>query len=295
MIKDFIETESVINLPFFDTIKEIVICNICLGILVNPRECNSCQNSFCKNCLDEWMCFNDSCPYKCQKTSFKDSSRTLKNLLEKLNFICLFCQDSQNKYTYLNYINHIKKCENIKVNCPTCNSVVYKKKLNSNKIYEKMKDNNNKLSEENRSLKEENKQLREEIEKIKKSQNESSFKITSNNNMNNQISIANNTMSNLHTRVNRFNLNDNPISIMNNNMNDISEIGLIDKCEHFKGNYIPIFSCCEKSFPCYLCHDKVQDHEYKISSKVVCLICKNIYSGSKCNNCNTHQIYRRKE
>ena len=76
---------------------------------------------------------------------------------------------------------------------------------------------------------------------------------------------------------------------------DSNELGIVDKCEHFKGNYIPIFSCCEKSYPCFICHNKYQNHEFIISNKVVCLICKNIYSGPKCDVCNTYQIYRKKD
>jgi len=304
MIKDYIDTECVINLNYYDSIKEIIVCNICTGILINARECSSCQNSFCKNCLDEWICFNESCPYKCKKTEFRESSRTLKNLLEKLHLKCLFCPNSEICYTYLNYINHIKNCENIKMSCPTCSANVFKKDLNLNKIYEKIKTNYNDLSEKYSLLKEENKKLREELDKIKESQNESCLKIIGNNNnnlnnhVNSKMNINNQThlfASNLHARRNSCLINNNINSLINNNVNnDISETGIIDKCEHFKGNYMPIFSCCEKSFPCYICHDKFTDHEYKISNKVVCLICKNIYSGPKCNVCNTHQIYRKK-
>ena len=289
MIKDYLDPDSVTNLAFYDSIREIVVCNICTGILINPRECSLCQNSFCKKCLDEWTCINSSCPYKCEKSEFRESSRTLKNLLEKLLFKCLFCCNTEINHPYPLFLNHLKSCERIKVNCPTCDSLVNKKTLNENKVYLKLKENYNNLLDKCENIKEENLKLKEDLKFYKEKQSELPMKSFINSNFQNvNLNRRNSTVSNL----NNFNLNNN-----NNNFNlnsEISEIGIVDKCEHFKGNYIPIFSCCEKSFPCFICHNMVQSHEYKMSNKVVCLICKNIYSGPKCNVCNTYQIYRKK-
>lgn len=308
MIKDYIDQDSITNLAFYDSIREIVVCNICTGILVNPRECSLCQNSFCKKCLDEWTCINSSCPYKCDKSEFRESSRTLKNLLEKLVFNCLYCSNAEKNQPYPLFLNHLKICEKIKVNCPTCDTLVNKKTLNENKFYLKLKENYNTLLEKFKNLKEENQKLKEDVKFYKEKQNELPMKSFVNNNFQNiNLNRRKSASSNLNSIFSSLNLNNtnNNLNInaasnifnSGNNFNlnsEISEVGIVDKCEHFKGNYIPIFSCCEKSFPCYICHNLVKDHEYKISNKVVCLICKNIYSGPKCNVCNTYQIYRKK-
>ena len=265
MIKDYLDPDSVLNISFFESIKEIIICNICSGILINPRECSSCQNSFCKICLDEWTSLNNICPYKCEKTEFKDGSRTLKNLLEKLQLKCLFCDSPEfNNINYFGFISHLKTCEKIKVNCPTCDCIVLKKKLNENSAYIKLKENFYALKEKFKYILDENQKLKDDINYMKELQNEVPIKMISQTDGINKDFLEN------------------------------GELGIIDKCEHFRGNYIPIFSCCEKSFPCYICHNKYKDHEYKISNKVVCLVCKNIYSGPRCNVCNTNQIYRKK-
>jgi len=283
MIKDFIDTESVTNIPFYTSIKEIVVCNICTGILINPRECTSCQNSFCKKCLEEWTCLKNSCPYKCEKSEFRDSSRTLKNLLEKLQFKCNFCNNEESEILYLNFLSHLSSCEKIKVNCPTCDTLVNKKKLNENKFHLKLKDDYASLLEKYNLLNQENKKLKDDLNYLKELQTSSIKNYTNSSNVNPNAKNRRNSLTKMNINFPTF-----------NNQSEISEDGIVDKCEHFKGNYFPIFSCCERSFPCYICHDKVKDHEYKISSKVVCLICKNIYSGPKCNVCNTYQVYRKK-
>jgi hypothetical protein len=70
--------------------------------------------------------------------------------------------------------------------------------------------------------------------------------------------------------------------------------GLIDKCPHFKGNYNPVFACCDEAYPCYLCHNEKQNHTFQFSNKVVCLKCSEIYMGSTCPGCQTIQMYRKK-
>lgn len=306
MLKDYLDPDSIINTNFFESIKEIVVCTICSGILVNPRECSLCQNSFCKKCLDEWTCLNDSCPFKCEKSEFKESSRTLKNILEKLIFKCLFCDQVEKDGNYFNHLIHLKICEKIKINCPTCDSIVFKKRLKEDKFYLKLKENYSLLIEKFKILKEENQKLKEDVNFLKELQNEVPLKTLNNQYENLGLAINSNIVSNHNNNSSMINNpsgnnsnNNNNLNIRNsyraNNYNcENAELGIVDKCEHFKGNYIPIFSCCEKSFPCYICHNKYKDHEYKISNKVVCLICKNIYSGPKCNVCNTYQIYRKK-
>ena len=270
MIKDFLDSEWISNTSFYESVKDIITCHICSGIMINPRECNSCKNSFCKRCIDDWKYHNDSCPYKCDEKEFKESSRPLKNLLEKLTFNCVACNKIDKDTSYKAILIHIKSCDKIKVNCPTCTSSVLRSKLIENKQFLILKENYGVLSKNYQNLKEENEKLSKEISLLKdvKSLRRSSLNTK-----------KNDLMGLLHSSVDA----------------NANELGIIDKCEHFKGNYIPIFSCCERSYPCYICHNQNQNHEFVISNKVVCLICKNIYSGPKCEVCNTYQIYRGKK
>jgi hypothetical protein len=269
MIKDFLDSDCISNKSFYGSVKDIVTCNICSGIMINPRECTSCQNSFCKRCIDEWKSLNDSCPYKCENNEFKECSRPLKNLLEKLLFFCPACDKIDKNTNYKTFLLHIKSCDKIKVDCPTCNSTVLRSNLIENKQYLKMKDNYENLFKNYQNLKEENDKLVKELNFMKNSNIKGQRRSSLNQSKNNIFGLS--------------------------SYLDSNELGIVDKCEHFKGNYIPIFSCCEKSYPCFICHNKYQNHEFIISNKVVCLICKNIYSGPKCDVCNTYQIYRKKD
>lgn len=264
MLKNYINSDCITNISFYESIKDIVTCNLCLGILINPIECSSCESSFCKSCIEEWRNFNEICPYKCNKNEVRESPRMLKELLEKLTFKCLFCDKIEKNASYRSFLIHINICEKLKVYCPSCDSYVFKNKLIEDKQFKKLNENYESLKKNYKNLQDENEKLVKEIHKLKdvKGGRRASLK-------NNSLGI-------------------NPLD--NNN-----ELGIIDKCEHFKGNYIPIFSCCEKSYPCYICHNKNQNHDFFISNKVICLICKNIYTGPKCDVCNTYQVYRKKK
>ena len=76
---------------------------------------------------------------------------------------------------------------------------------------------------------------------------------------------------------------------------EMPESTLIDKCKHFSGNYKPIFDCCNTAYGCYICHDENECHTYKISKKVVCLLCACIYEGNECPNCKVKQCYQKKD
>lgn len=37
-------------------------CSICLNKINNPFKINPCNHLFCKNCINSWKKFNNSCP-----------------------------------------------------------------------------------------------------------------------------------------------------------------------------------------------------------------------------------------
>lgn len=295
---------EIVNPDFYNTVKDIVTCSICLGILIDPLSCNKCETSYCTKCLTNWkyninIKNNLLCPMKCSQNKFNCPNRVLKNLLEKLEFSCKYgCNNTQKKNKVFNYdeiIKHLNNdCENIKINCTLCNSKVKYIEFKNSKYYlevEKLKidlknqkDKNciltqtvesltndiNKLKEENikkdKLIQKQNKERRGSSVQDKKSPNEISSKNTSN-------------LSKKKT---------DKVSIHNN------QYDLFDKCPHFKGNYIPIFNCCGKSYPCYICHQEANTHNMDISNKVICLYCKEIYSGNQCESCGAYQLYKKK-
>ncbi len=256
----YIDAESIVNKQFFEGIKEIVICIICTGIVANPMQCKQCENIFCSDCIKSWCRKSSTCPLKCSTFETKEASRTIKNLLDKLIFKCANkCQD-QNDFTYENLMKHIyTSCDKLKSNCPCCDSFVLRSQIKETEVIRELKCQIIRMETENANLKNRNKELSSEIQNI------------------NQI---NKTFISAASQSFRKKEDDSP--------------SLVDKCLHFKGNYNPIFACCDKAFPCYVCHNENQNHSYQFSNKVICLVCNEIYMGSTCPGCQTTQMYKKK-
>ena len=49
-----LDTHQIENQSFFDTVKEMVVCQICHGILIDPVTCSQCECNFCFKCLKSW-------------------------------------------------------------------------------------------------------------------------------------------------------------------------------------------------------------------------------------------------
>ena len=56
--------EYLIEDDFFKSIKEEVICTICLDIKIEPIMCTKCQNSYCSKCIKNWEKKSSECPFK---------------------------------------------------------------------------------------------------------------------------------------------------------------------------------------------------------------------------------------
>jgi hypothetical protein len=293
-----LEIEAVANKSFFETIKEMVVCVICTGIIIDPSQCENCENTFCKICIDKWLTQSQSCPYKCKEFSIKNSCRTIKNLLEKLTFKCPFLCNLDLEYSYTGIIKHLKICTIKKTFCYICNSLVYSSQIKNFSEFQNLKNKIEILEEENFRLLSYNSKLQDEIKNLKLEIKRENPK---HRNGTKAIQTNYDTTQNANiiqdALMNKFICNDNALSFNFLNSDPSSHAintGLIDKCEHFKGNYMPIFECCNNPYPCYLCHNEMQDHPYHFSNKVICLICNNTYSGNQCNECLVKQVYKKK-
>jgi hypothetical protein len=249
----FLDTQIIVNQDFFNTVKELLTCAICTGVILDPKQCQTCENTFCNKCITKWMLKSKTCPYKCTTMSIKECTRAIRNLLDKLVIKCPFdCLSDDSSYSYDALIKHLKSCNKARCKCPTCGTLVSEELIKEN--YENVK------------LKEEIKQLQEANKKIQAEKNDLAEKVKM---LNKKSASAGSSTTE-------------------------TELGLKDKCEHFKGNYIPLFACCSKAYPCYICHDLESNHAYEFSNRVICLNCNNIYTGLQCSQCNTFQVYRKK-
>ena len=126
-----IPESSVINKEVLEQFNstELLTCSICLGLLNDPVMCESCQNSFCRNCIDSWLERNNTCPMKCKKISFIEVNRTLKTLLEMVLIQCA----CGTKVSLLKYPDHKVEC--MTITCFNCKENVQLKNLRIQSIH----------------------------------------------------------------------------------------------------------------------------------------------------------------
>ena len=111
----YIDPDLIINKEIFKPIELNSVCSICSGIIIEPVQCLSCENSFCKDCLDDCKKKKgeNSCPFRCSNPTFKNS-RLIKNLLSNLKFKCQ--NGCKEEIPYLDLQEHYNdKCPNIKI------------------------------------------------------------------------------------------------------------------------------------------------------------------------------------
>ena len=84
-------------------------CPICLDLVMDPVECESCRKLFCKECIEGWLKNSNNCPnaHKFIKKSTLDD--WIKPALNKIFIKCPF-QSCNNSYAYSTWSNHIKRC-----------------------------------------------------------------------------------------------------------------------------------------------------------------------------------------
>jgi len=61
-------------------------CGICQGILNNPHFTPCCQQTYCLECISEWLNTNNTCPYdrkQLHREDLRESERAFVNLLDK--------------------------------------------------------------------------------------------------------------------------------------------------------------------------------------------------------------------
>ena len=116
--------ENIINKEVHQAYRDELGCDICLGILVNPKQCSSCQTNYCSECISGWEKKNKSCPMRCHNYKIEDSPRVIKNMLSKLIIKCDICEENIG-YDILIKDHLFGKCKaSSKVCCPLCKSKI---------------------------------------------------------------------------------------------------------------------------------------------------------------------------
>jgi len=107
----------------------VIQCKICMNILIDPVDCLYCNQTFCKNCINNYLKTNKNCPFdnfvkkneeknnnnnKIEKNSeknLKPSSNNIKKLIDSLRLYCSYKNNGCNMELCLSEINeHEEKC-----------------------------------------------------------------------------------------------------------------------------------------------------------------------------------------
>ena len=130
-IETFLKNEnSILNKEYYKSIEKILKCSICLEIVYEPLQCQTCQNSFCKKCIENWRKQSNSninCPFKCVNSNFV-KSLIISQLLSGLKYKC----KCEKEILYDDFQKHLD-LECIKNN-------YQKKYINLKKEYDKIYD-----------------------------------------------------------------------------------------------------------------------------------------------------------
>ena len=111
------EKENIANLKEIASFESEINCSICQSILVDPYQCNQCENYFCHDCISIWLKTSRTCPFKCPKFQLKEA-KLIKQLLYKITFICP--NECGTNVPYKEYLKHIED---------TCPALTVEKRL----------------------------------------------------------------------------------------------------------------------------------------------------------------------
>ena len=84
----YINNKTLVDNQVNNALKSSVICPLCENILINPIMCMSCQNVYCKKCIDNSINKDKKC--SCDNPNYQKCIGR-NSLLSQLKFICVGC------------------------------------------------------------------------------------------------------------------------------------------------------------------------------------------------------------
>ena len=87
-MEKYINEDTIIKNETFNSFPELIICQICQCIMLEPVMCLKCQNYYCKKCIEDWKKKSPTCPNKCEEPIFKNVIEK-NRLITKMKFKCI--------------------------------------------------------------------------------------------------------------------------------------------------------------------------------------------------------------
>jgi hypothetical protein len=90
-LHDYINENNLIKDEAYKRLGCSIKCPICIDIIIEPMQCEKCNNLFCKKCLESWSRVDKRCPNRCKNPNYKKNSEK-EALFSQLNFNCKKCK-----------------------------------------------------------------------------------------------------------------------------------------------------------------------------------------------------------
>ena len=81
--EDLFDENDIINKEYYNGIKSMVVCLVCLNIVKDPVQCDKCQHYYCSGCIKNL----EVCPLRCLNNKYTPSL-ACKQLLSELKIKC---------------------------------------------------------------------------------------------------------------------------------------------------------------------------------------------------------------
>jgi hypothetical protein len=87
-MEEYINDDTIIKDAQYEAFKDLIYCQICECLMMEPVMCFNCQNNFCKKCINDWKSRNaNSCPNRCENPIYRDVIGK-NRLISKFKFKC---------------------------------------------------------------------------------------------------------------------------------------------------------------------------------------------------------------
>ena len=109
-------------------------CSICSFVLLNPQACKSCEQMFCKKCIESCLAVKCTCPLCIESYKPSNVNRVVLNILGNIMLRCPAKCTEELRYSDLK--NHLNSCSKIELTAK-CNHCLKIFKDNTNLLLSK--------------------------------------------------------------------------------------------------------------------------------------------------------------
>jgi hypothetical protein len=97
-----------------ETLNPLLLCLICSGIVIDPKQCESCEKLTCSSCLN-----NNTLPLSCPNCKGKSFTTAKEELYCDLHNLTIKSTCCERTIPYQSYLKHYELCPNL-TRCPDC-------------------------------------------------------------------------------------------------------------------------------------------------------------------------------